>query len=93
MTPEERERWDDMLEFRDEEQTIVSHCAEKYRKTADTETRAREGWLDGWHAAHERYDKLNDVLPERYQKRLQDRSYLQQPGEVGMVVGACKGVS
>lgn len=96
MTPEEKQSWDRMLEFRDEQQEFVSFAARQYRDAdeADTEVRARRLVL--WQQAQALYDRINEPLPERYRKRLQDRLYEQgttEHGEPAMADGrarACK---
>lgn len=76
MTPDEKERWDRMLEFRDEMQEEVSKLANGYREVArmkkppvDHMTRLAGHW-EQYTAI---YDRLNEPLPDRYQKRLDDR--------------------
>ena len=78
ITPEEKKRWDRLLEFRDEQQREVSFFAEGYRDAAkslepDPHLLTSLGGL--WRRAVELYDRLNEPLPERYQKRLADRFY------------------
>ena len=79
MTPEEKQRWDQVLEFRDEQQEKVSILAKGYRgaaktKKPDTDHLRR---LEGhWKRAVELYDKINEPLPERYRKMLTDRCRL-----------------
>ena len=74
-TKEEKEAWDRMLEFRDEQQTFVSFAARIHAETeeVDEETRARR--LAIWQHSQALYDRINDKLPKRYQKRLQDRCH------------------
>ena len=79
MTPEEKQRWDQVLEFRDEQQEKVSILAKGYRgavkdKKLNTDHLRR---LEGhWKRAVELYDKINEPLPERYRKMLTDRCRL-----------------
>jgi len=77
ITPEEKKSWDRMLEFRNEQQHEVSFFAKAYRKE-------RKGKADpdrlnslakSWKRSVDLYDKMNEPLPERYQKRLEDRFY------------------
>lgn len=75
MTPEEKERWDKLLEFRDEQQREVSFFAERYRSADKSDEEKRQQALEWWHRAQQLYDRINDPLPERYRKRLQDRSH------------------
>jgi hypothetical protein len=75
MTPEEKEHWDRLLDFRDEQQEFVTLTAKSYRATdeGDTELRARR--LANWQQAQALYDRINNPLPERYRRRLDDRGY------------------
>lgn len=78
MTPEEKRRWDNLLEFRDEQQEEVSRLAQDYRRAAKAKNpdaqnlRNHEGH---WKRAVALYDRMNEPLPERYQRRLKDRFY------------------
>ncbi|WFL78272.1 DUF5681 domain-containing protein [Altererythrobacter arenosus] len=78
MTPEEKKRWDRMLEFRDELQADVSMHASAYRECAAMKEppighmRSTAGF---WERYTEMYDRINEPLPDRYRKRLQDRFY------------------
>ena len=76
MTPEEKKKWDRMLEFRDELQTEISLFAGGYRRAA----KRKEPPLDHmrslaghWERYTALYDRMNEPLPERYQRRLKDR--------------------
>lgn len=77
-TPEEKKKWDRMLEFRDELQEEVSLLAESYREAAAYKKppvehlKSQAGF---WKQYTEMYDRLNEPLPERYRKRLEDRFY------------------
>jgi Family of unknown function (DUF5681) len=75
MTPEEKERWDRLLEFRDEQQEFVSMLARLWRKTAVTDLEKRGQHLTSWMSAQACYDRINDGLPDRYKMRLADRHY------------------
>ena len=78
MTPEEKKRWDRMLEFRDELQTEVSMLAASYREHAAMRKppidhmRSTAGFWEQYTAM---YDRINEPLPDRYRKRLEDRFY------------------
>lgn len=76
MTPEEKEAWDRMLEFRDEQQEWVTIQAGHYRNSADDDPQKQQR-LDSWRQAQELYDRMNDRLPERYKERLVDRCYIK----------------
>ncbi|WP_423141794.1 DUF5681 domain-containing protein [Parablastomonas sp. CN1-191] len=76
MTPEEKKNWDHMLEFRDELQTEVTLFAGEYRRAAKTKTPPFERMkssADHWERYTAMYDRINEPLPGRYQRRLQDR--------------------
>lgn len=73
MTPEEKVRWDRMLAFRDEQQEFVSWAAELHRQAPNDEVRAQR--LATWQRAQALYDRMNNPLPERYRRRLDDRGY------------------
>lgn len=78
ITPEEKKRWDRLLEFRDDQQQEVSLCAQGYRQGARDRTSNTEllNSLEGhWKRAVELYDRINEPLPERYKRRLNDRFY------------------
>lgn len=75
MTPEEKERWDRMLAFRDEQQDFVTFAAESYRGTEEGNAGLRARRLAAWQHAQALFDRINNPLPERYRKRLQDRGY------------------
>lgn len=75
LTPEEKARWDRMLAFRDEQQEFVSFAAKLFHQAdeGDDELCARR--LATWQQAQVVYDRINNPLPERYRRRLQDRGY------------------
>ena len=75
MTPEEKARWDNMLAFRDEQQEFVTLLATGYRRTEEQDVEQRARRLGEWRSAQKLYDRMNDRLPPRYQKRLVDRCY------------------
>lgn len=82
MTPEEKKRWDRALEFRDDQQREVSYLAKGYREAARARrpNSERLETLKGhWRRAVALYDRINEPLPERYQKRLNDRLYERKP--------------
>jgi len=75
MRPEEKESWDRLLAFRDEQQEFVTITAESYRTTDEDDADLRARRLANWQRAQALYDRINNPLPERYCKRLQDRGY------------------
>ena len=82
ITPEEKQRWDRLLAFRDEQQEDVSHLAGRYReeKAAGANDDRLSSLAANWERAVELYDRMNEPLPDRYRKRLENRFY---PGVVG----------
>lgn len=78
MTPEEKRKWDRMLEFRDELQDEVSRHAASYRECAAmrkppvAHMRSTAGF---WQQYTNMYDRMNEPLPERYKRQLEDRFY------------------
>lgn len=73
MTPEEKVRWDRMLAFRDEQQEFVSWAAELHRQAPNDEARTQR--LATWQQAQVIYDRMNNPLPDRYRRRLEERGY------------------
>jgi len=77
LTADEKKHWDRMLEFRDDQQEEVSLFANGYRAAKD-----KKGNPDllkslalNWKRSVELYDQINEPLPDRYRKRLEDRFY------------------
>lgn len=78
MTPEEKKKWDRMLEFRDELQTDVTMHANSYRECAAMKKPPLEhmrSTASFWQRYTEMYDRMNEPLPDRYKRRLEDRFY------------------
>ncbi|API57992.1 hypothetical protein BSL82_00640 [Tardibacter chloracetimidivorans] len=77
ITLEEKKRWDRMLEFRDEQQEEVSYFANGYRdaKKAKADPDLLEALEGHWKRSVALYDRINDPLPDRYRKRLENRFY------------------
>ena len=77
MTPEEKQRWDRLLAFRDEQQEYVSHLAGRYREERDAgaETERLSSLASNWGRGVELYNRMNEPLPDRYRKRLENRFY------------------
>jgi Family of unknown function (DUF5681) len=72
-TKEEKARWDHLLARSDEAQKIVTHSAERDRKARDPKLKAF--YLEEWHFEQKMFDRINDSLPRRYQKKLANRSW------------------
>lgn len=80
ITPEEKKRWDRVLEFRDELQHEVSLFADGYRKAAKSRQPPHDHMKSlarHWEQYTAMYDRINEPLPERYHKRLVNRYYPQ----------------
>lgn len=75
MTPEEKVRWDRMLAFRDEQQEFVTFAARQLRETNEDDSELGKRRLAAWQHAQELYDRINNPLPDRYRRRLDDRGY------------------
>lgn len=78
MTPEEKRKWDRMLEFRDELQAEVSMLAASYRECAAMKKPPIDhmrSTAEFWEQYTAMYDRMNEPLPDRYKKRLEDRFY------------------
>ena len=75
ITPEEKIKWDRMLAFRDEQQEFVSWAAELFRQANNLNGDVRAYRLEMWQRAQALYDRINNPLPDRYRRRLEDRGY------------------
>lgn len=72
-TKEQKERLDEALQRRAEAQEEVSFFAQKYRRTRDPKRKAQ--YLEDWHWEQRMFDIINDIVPQRYKTKLQDRSW------------------
>lgn len=80
--PCRRLRWlDEAIRRRTEAQEDVTYFAEKYRKARDEQKKAL--WLEEWHFEQRMFDILNDLLPERYKAKLENRSYREGASRAG----------
>jgi hypothetical protein len=75
ITPEDKVRWDQMLEFREELQAKISLLAGGYQRLMETDPTIPIASVlaENWEKMTQRYDELNEPLPERYRKILEDR--------------------
>lgn len=76
LTPEEKRKWDRMLECRDELQTEVSLFAAGYRRATKMKVPPLDHMrflADQWERHTALFDRMNEPLPERYKKRLENR--------------------
>lgn len=88
MTPEEKKKWDRMLEVRDELQTDVTRHANSYRECAammNPPIEHMRSLARYWQQYSDMYDRINVPLPDRYKRRLEDRFY---PGLVEGLKGS-----
>jgi hypothetical protein len=69
ITKEEKAKWDLLLERRDIAQEEVLYCGRKMKPDKKRE----EFWRDELLFEQKMFDKINDNLPERYQKQLEGR--------------------
>jgi hypothetical protein len=89
MTDDEKRDWDRRTNRRDEAQAEVSYYAKAYRRARSEDKKAF--WLCEWHREQTVFDLINDNLPCRYQKELEDRSYedgASEPGSQKHVIGS-----
>jgi len=80
-TKEQKARLDEAIRRRTEAQDEVNYFADKYHKARDEQKKAR--WLDDWHFEQRMFDIINDILPERYKAKLQNRSYREGASRAG----------
>lgn len=80
-TKEQKQRLDEALERRTEAQEEVSYFAEKHKKSRSQRTKAR--YLEDWHWEQRMFDILNDIVPERYKAKLENRSYREGASREG----------
>ncbi|WP_147291751.1 hypothetical protein [Sphingorhabdus pulchriflava] len=73
--------WDERFERMDNAQAEVNFFADKYRKARDPKRKAF--WLDEWHFEQKIFDLLNDSLPKKYKRKLQNRSYAEGASREG----------
>lgn len=81
VTDDGKRAWDRWVNRRDEAQAEVSDYAERYRRARGTKNKAY--WLSEWHREQKLFYRINDNLPRRYQKELEDRSYEDGASEPG----------
>lgn len=54
-------------------QEEVNYFASKYLRSRDEKAKPR--WLEEWHFEQRMFDIINDILPDRYKAKLENRSY------------------
>ena len=83
-TKEQRARLDHAVERRTQAQDDVNYFAGKYRNARDEKMKAR--WLEEWHFEQRMFDIINDIVPERYKAKLENRSYREGASREGMAL-------
>ena len=58
--------------MRAQAQIEVNHCAQKYRRARNDNTKAR--LLEEWHWQQAMFDVINDTVAARYRTKLENRS-------------------
>jgi hypothetical protein len=82
LTREAKEEWDRALGHLDRLQAEISELAETFRRTRSKANKAHV--LDRWKFEQKLFDQLNDDLPKRYRRWLEDRCWEEGatlPGE------------
>lgn len=77
----EKRDWDKRLARRAEAQAEVSMFAEKYRRSRSEKWKVM--WQIEWHFEQKIFDIINDGMPERYQAKLENRSYREGASKEG----------
>lgn len=72
-TKEQKARLDEAIERRMQAQEDVNYFAEKYRRARNE--KAKMQWLEEWHWEQRMFDIINDIMPKRYQVKLENRSF------------------
>jgi hypothetical protein len=80
-TPEEKLKWDKVLEQRNDAAEAVAYAALNYRRTRTA--RRKDMWLREWKLQQRIFDIINDKLPERYQITLEHRGYGAEFSKLG----------
>lgn len=88
-TKEQKARFEEALRRRGEAQEEVTYFAEKHRRARDAKMKAR--WLAEWHFEQRMFDIINEVLPKRYQAKLEHRSYAEGASRAGQALEELRG--
>jgi hypothetical protein len=78
---EEKAEWDRVFAFRDGMQRVVSDMASAYQLAR--RGKRKESYLDVWKNAQRKYDEVNDDLPPRYRRELEDRCWEEDASRPG----------
>lgn len=81
MTKEQKDRLDEAIRRRVEAQGCVNDFAAKYGRARAGAT--KDVWLEEWHWEQRMFDILNDILPDRYKTKLENRSYREGASRPG----------
>lgn len=85
-TPEQKAKFDSILEDRDRSQEHVRHLSDRYRRARSPSMKAL--WQREWHFAQKMFDIVNDCMPERYKATLEHRSYAEGASQEGKTLDA-----
>jgi hypothetical protein len=69
----EKKEWDERIQRRDEAQEEINYVATLHKRARDADR--REHWLRHWICEQFIFDMINDTLPERYEAKLENRTF------------------
>jgi Family of unknown function (DUF5681) len=78
---EQKQRLEEALTRRAEAQEEVTYFAEKHRRTRNEQYKQR--YLEDWLFEQRMFDILNDIVPQRYKVKLENRSYAEGASREG----------
>jgi hypothetical protein len=81
MNDKQKAFWDERYRRMTEAQEEVSLFAQRYRNARDPKRKTL--WQDEWHFEQRIFDMLNDSLPEKHKRKLQNRSYAEGASREG----------
>lgn len=87
-TKEQKERLDKALARRAEAQECVNEFAERYRRCRNP--KHKHYCLEEWHWEQRMFDILNDIVPDRYKTKLENRSYAEGASREGQALKEIK---
>lgn len=87
-TKEQKQRLEKALQRRAEAQEEVNCFADKHRRSRDPARKAQ--YLEHWHLEQRMFDIINDVVPERYKAKLENRSWAQGASREGKALDELK---
>lgn len=80
-TKEEKARLDEALARRDQAQEDVNYFAKRHKLTRNSQLKAQ--YFEEWLFEQRMFDILNDIVPQRYKIKLENRSYAQEASREG----------